>query len=130
MCPSRASSEKCRGLPFCPLHLDFDDFEKQMQVKADFLGGDLLKIYFARCKWFPKSLGIISHETPTGPTQSLQAPEFGKNSLSGDQAGESSAGLSISRFRQKLSPAPRVAVPGNPAFKLVDSSWRSFPRTW
>lgn len=50
MCPSRASSEKCVGLPFSPLHLDFDDFEKQMQVKADFLW-DLLKMHFARCKW-------------------------------------------------------------------------------
>lgn len=128
MCPSRASSEKCRGLPFCPLHLDFDDFEKQMQVKADFLGG-FVKNLFCQMQMIPKSLGIISHETPTGPTQSLQAPEFGKNSISEDPAGESSAGLSISRFRQKLSPAPRVAVPGNPAFKLVDSSWRSFPRT-
>ena len=71
-----------------------------------------------------KSLGIISHETLTGLTQSLQTPEFWKKSISGAPAGKSSAGLSISRFRQKLSPAPRVAVPGSPAFKLVDSSWR------
>lgn len=50
MCPSGASSEKYAGLLFCPLHLDFDDFEKQMQVKADFIW-DFLKNYFARCKW-------------------------------------------------------------------------------
>jgi hypothetical protein len=37
VCFSRASSEKYAGLLFCPLYLDFDEFEKQTQVEADFL---------------------------------------------------------------------------------------------
>lgn len=63
MCPSRVSSEKCRGLPFCPLHLDFDDFEKQIQVKADFLGG-FVKILFCQMQMIPQILGnYISRNT-------------------------------------------------------------------
>lgn len=44
MCPSGASSEKYAGLLFYPLHLDFDDFEKQMQGKADFIWDFFKKI--------------------------------------------------------------------------------------
>lgn len=77
-----------------------------------------------------RSLGIIPQDTLKGLTPSVQTLEFWESSVSGDPARKSSAGLSLSRFQQKLSPAPRVAMPGNPAFKLVDSSWRSFPHTW
>ena len=56
-------------------------------------------------------LRTLSQETLRGDRRgACKTPEFWESSVSGDPTGESSAGLSISRFQQKLSPPPRVAV--------------------
>lgn len=99
--PLPASSEKYTGFLFCPLHFNLDDFKKPMQVQADFLW-DLLKNYFARCQWSPDPLELYLKTHSRDWPPSLQTPEFWDSCISGDPASGSSAGMSISRFQQKL----------------------------
>lgn len=91
--------------------------------------GKKKKNLFCQMQMIPQiPWNCISRNASGTDFRACKPQSWGRTSISGDPAGESSAGLSISRFRQKLSPAPRVAAPGKPASKLLDSSWRSFPR--
>lgn len=110
------------GFLLCPLPLDADHVEKQMQVKADFLW-DLffvVVVFFVFCQMqmITKSLGIISQNTHNGTDSQLAHPPSrapGGPPRLGTPACKSSAGVVYFRIPAETVPSAQSCCAWKPS---------------